>query len=115
MNFILLLVVHTGGGQHAEPDDAVDRSVRVHQTPAAQQVAPGQARRVSGVRRGGRVDGGRGRLGAAVCVAGPPDNRGHAVDAVLRGVLRGRRVRRSVGRCSVQPASSQQDAVHHVA
>jgi len=53
------------------------------------------------------VDGGRGRLGAAVCVAGPPDNRGHAVDAVLRGVLRGRRVRRSVGRCSIQPAGCQ--------
>lgn len=94
-------VVHTGGGQHTEPDDAVNRPVRVHQTPAAQQVAPGQTRRVSGVRCGGRVDGGRGRDGAAVCVAGTPANRGHAVDAVLRGLLRGRRVRRSVGRCSI--------------
>lgn len=115
MNFFVFIVVHTGGGQHVEPDDAVDRPVRVHQTPAAQQVASGQTRRVSGVRRGGRVDGGSGRLGAEVRVASPPADRGHAVDAVLRGVLRGRGVRRSVGRCSVQPAGRQQDAVHHVA
>jgi len=114
MNFILFLAVHTGGGQHSEPDDAVDRPLCVHQTPTAQQVASGQTRRVSGVRSGSCVDGGRGRLGAAVCVAGPPDNRGHAVDAVLRGLLLGRRVCHSVGRCSVQPASCQQDVVHHV-
>jgi len=61
------------------------------------------------------VDGGRGRVGAAVRVAGPPADGGHAVDAVLRDVLRGRRVRRAVGRRGVQPAGRQQDAVHHVA
>lgn len=110
----MFLVVHTGGGQHAEPDDAIDRPVRFHQTPAAQQVAPGQTRCVSGVRRGGRVDSGRGHLGAAVCVAGTPDNHGHAVDAVLRGMLRGCRVRHSMGRCSIQPEGCQQDVVHHV-
>lgn len=36
------------------------------------------------------------------------------MDAVLRDVLRGRRVRRPVGRRGVQPASRQQNAVHHV-
>jgi len=60
------------------------------------------------------LDGGRGRLGAAICVAGPSANRGHAVDAVLRGLLRGRRVRRAMGRGCVQPAGRQQDAVHPV-
>jgi len=67
-----VFTVHTGGGQHVELDDAVDRPVLVHQTPAAQQAAPGQAPRVPRVRRGGRVDGGRCRVGAAVRVAGAP-------------------------------------------
>lgn len=61
------------------------------------------------------MDGGRGRVGAAVRVAGAPADGRHAVDAVLRDVLRGRRVRRPVGRRGVQPASRQQNAVHHVA
>jgi len=60
------------------------------------------------------VDGGCGRLGAAVRVAGPSTDRGHAVDAVLRGLLRGRRIRHTVGRRCVQPAGRQQDVVHHV-
>lgn len=107
--------VHTGGGQHAEPDDAVDRPVRVHQAPAARPDVPEQARRVPGVRRGGRVDGGHGRVGAAVRVARAPPAGRHAVDAVLRGVLRGRGVRRAVGRGRVQSAGRQPHAVHHVA
>lgn len=61
------------------------------------------------------MDGGRSCLGSAICVAGPSADGGHAVDAVLRGVLRGRRVRRAVGRGGVQPAGRQPDAVHHVA
>jgi len=60
------------------------------------------------------VDCSRGRFGAEVRVASSPADRGHALDAILRGVLRGRGVCRSVGRCSVQPAGRQQDAVHHV-
>jgi len=113
-DFFVFLVVHTGGGQYAEPHDAVDLPVRVNQTPTAQQVTPRQTRCISGVRRGDRVDGGCGHLGAAVRAAGPSADRGHAVDAVLRGLLRGRRVRRAVGRRCVQPAGRQQDAVHHV-
>lgn len=61
------------------------------------------------------MDGGRGRVGAAVRVASASADGGHAVDAVLRNVLRGHRVRRPVGRSGVQPASRQQNAVHHVA
>lgn len=112
---MFVFAVHTGGGQHAEPDDAVDRPVRVDQTPATRPAAPQQERRVPGVRRVGRVDRGRGRLGAAVRVARPPADGRHAVDAVLRDVLRGRRVRRPVGRGGVQPAGRQPHAVHHVA
>lgn len=64
-----------------------------------------------------RVDGGRGRVCPAVRVARPPAAAGrrHAVDALLRGVLRGRRVCRAVGRGGVLPAGRQPHAVHHVA
>lgn len=109
-----IFAVHTGGGQHAEPDDAVDRPVRVHQTPAARPAAPEQARRAPGVGYVGRVDGGRGGVRAEVRVARRPADSRHAVDAVLRGLLRGRRVRRAVGRRGVQPTSRQPDAVHYV-
>lgn len=108
------VAVHTSGGQYFEPDDAVDRPVRVNQTPAARPTAPEQARRAPCVGRLGRVDGSHGCVCAAVRVARPPANDRHAVDAVLRGVLRGRRVRRAVGRRGVQPAGRQPDAVHHV-
>lgn len=110
-----IFAVHTGGGQHAEPDDAVDRPVRVYQTSATRPAAPEQARRTLGVRRVGRVDGGRGGVCAEVRVARRPADSRHGVDAVLRGLLRGCRVRRAVGRRGVQPTSCQPDAVHHVA
>lgn len=61
------------------------------------------------------MDGGRGGVGAEVRVARRPADGRYAVDAVLRGLLRGRRVRRTVGRGGVQPTGRQSDAVHHVA
>lgn len=112
---LCFITVHTGGGQYIEPDDAVYRPLRVHQTPAARQVAPEQSRHVSGVRHVGRVDSGRGRVGASIRGPRTPADGRHALDAVLRGVLRGRRVRRTLDRGSVQPAGRQPDPVHHVA
>lgn len=61
------------------------------------------------------MDGGRCGVGAAVRKARAPRAGRDAVDAVLRGVLRGRRVRRAVGRGRVQPAGRQPHAVHHFA
>lgn len=111
---VRLFSVHSSGGEHVEPDDAVDRPVRVHQTPAAQPAAPGQARGLHDFGHIGRVDGGRGGVGTSVRRARPPTDDRHAVDAVLRGVLRSRGVRRAVGRGGVQSEGRQPDAVHHV-
>lgn len=61
------------------------------------------------------MDGGRGGVCAAVRVARPPANGRHAMDTVLRGVLRDRGVRRAVGRGGIQPEGRQPDAVRHVA